>query len=111
MNTKFSTLFSAAAFVLTVAFAGPVLTSDRAFAGDKKSDRLPVASATQDRCSSKILGTISDDCVQQVVEGSVIKNVKTTIVELRDEDAAVSTLVRVQDLEIAGNTEAVQVQQ
>ena len=111
MNTKFSTLFSAAAFVLTVAIAGPVLTADTAFAGDKKSDRLPVVSAMQNTCSSKILGTISDDCVQKVVEGAVIKKVKTTVVELRDEDAAISTLIRVQDLEIAGAAEPVQVQQ
>lgn len=101
MNTKFSKLFSAAGLVVAVALVGPVLTPDIASAAEKKSDRLPVAAMSQNTCESQILGSMTDECVQKIVDGASIKTVKTTVVELRDEDARISTLVRMPSVEVA----------
>ena len=103
MIAKITSLISAIA--LTAAFAvAPIPGAGTAFADGKKSDRLPIAAATN-VCDDKILGNITDECVQTVVENTVVKPVKTTTVEWRDEDNAVSTLVRVPDVDLANVTE------
>lgn len=101
MYTKFSQLLSAAAFVTAVTLAGPILATDAAHAGEKKQDRLPVASAQTNPCENQILGSMTDECVHKIVEGAKIKHVQTTVVEIRDEDARISTLVRVPSVEVA----------
>lgn len=101
MYAKFSKLLSAAAFVTAVTLAGPILATDAAQAGDKKQDRLPVASAQTNPCDNQILGSMTDECVHKIVDGAKIKQVKTTVVEWRDEDARLSTLVRVPTVEVA----------
>lgn len=101
MNRNFFKLFSAAGLVVAAALVGPVFTADIASAGEKKADRLPIAAASQNTCESQILGSMTDECVQKIVDGATIKTVKTTVVELRDEDARISTLVRMPSVKVA----------
>lgn len=101
MYTKFSQLLSAAAFVTAVTLAGPILATDAAQAGEKKQDRLPVASAQTNPCENQILGSMTDECVHKIVESAKIRHVQTTVVEVRDEDARISTLIRVPSVEVA----------
>jgi len=101
MTIQYSKLFAAAAIVATFALAGPFGLADTAFAAGKKGDRLPVAKTTATQCNDKILGTMSDECLQAIVEGAPVKPVVTTTVEWRDEDAQLSTLVRLPAIDVA----------
>ncbi|MEM8813228.1 MAG: hypothetical protein AAGF59_11475 [Pseudomonadota bacterium] len=93
----FSTLPTVAAAALV---GGLALFGTTAIAGEK-TDRLPIAVASEGVCDHAILGSIADECVQERVEGAVIQKVQTTTIEWRDEDAAISTLVRVPVVDLA----------
>ena len=101
MKVKFSSLLSETALATALALTGSLVTIDSALAGAKKSDRLPIMSATNNICDDNIIGMIKDECFQQSVENAVIKPVRTTVVELRDENANISTLVRVPVVDMA----------
>ena len=109
MNTKVNKLVSAtaAAFLLAGTSAFFAASADPVA---KKADRLPLASATatENVCEDNILGSITDECVFNVVETTTVKKVQTTTVEWRDENNATSTLVRAPVVSVAKAEEAPQ---
>ena len=80
---------------------GSLVTADSALAGGVKADRLPIMSAKNSVCEDTVAGVIKDECFQQSVENAVIKKVRTTVVEWRDENANISTLIRVPVVDMA----------
>lgn len=102
MSARFNSLVSATAVAAILALAAPVFGgAESAVAGGKKADRLPVAATVVNVCDDSILGSIKDECVQQVVEAATIQPIKTTTIEWRDEENGVSTLMRAPALDMA----------